>query len=530
MTLSIEPIVRSSRAERQATENLAANAACGLSVDLIELEWVYGRDGALTARDSENRWVGGCSIPRRAAMAQLRALSVSGAVACYLAPAHAAAIRVALDRLRPEQSIIAIVPDESEFRFMLHCEDFSRDVAAHRIHFVVGDDWARKLEPLFERYAGLSIPSQFIRIKGAAPDLLDSLIADAQRVFSSVTANRADEIRSLRTRQPSTGSTQRLCVVAASQRRMWNDWGAILADSLGDGKCIRIDPDDPREAAPLAVARAATECDAIVTVDVSRADAPDVVSQELPWITWVTNGNIPARSACGARDRLLVLDEQHQVDAQRAGWKPADVRIACPPWHSTLFVEPREASIDTPFIAIVADTLKLDPPANIDEFSSHRLLWELIADELTKNPLAIGDDINSYLDTRMRQLEVSDQTLSRAKFISTLIVPAYQHGLVQKLKDAEIPIRAFGNNWDCNPSRSELSRALAPAAALLHAWPDQRRMHAIDFAGRGCVRPGRSSQEMVRRCREALHRPPAIATATGPVICASMIRELMNVI
>lgn len=529
--LSIEPIVRASLAEQRAITNQSSNANSGLRADPLELDWTFARDGALTARDTDDRWISGCSLPRRAAMAQLRKLDVTGAVACFLAPAHAAAIRVALNHLRPEQAVIAIIPDEADFRFMLHCEDFSKDVATHRIHFVVGAGWSTQLQELFDHIPGLSIPSQFIRVTGIAPERLDAMITEAQRVFSVVTAHRAQQIQLLRSQQRETSN--RLCIVGGSQRRLWNDYGAIIAESASDDDCVVVDPDDPNQSSPLAVARAASECGAIVTVDISRADAPEVVSNEIPWVTWVTNGNIPTRDACGTRDRLLTVNESDVPVARRAGWKESEVRIAKPQAGGTLFVESRDSNGGSaPFIAIVADTLKLEPPANIDDFSSHRLLWEMVLDELTQNPFALNDDVDQYLTSRMRKLDVSERTLNRAKFIASLIVPAYQRGLLRVLTDAKIPVRTFGRNWDSDviEDRSRFARELASSVGLLHVFPNQRLAHAIDFASRPAIRPGQSVPEMIRRCRDALAKPQAPTTSTGNVICASMIRELIAAI
>jgi hypothetical protein len=525
VTLSIEPIAVETRAARQARNNLAQNCASGLIAEPINLEWTFARDGALTARDQERRWITGCSLPRRAAMTQLRKLDVVGSIACFLAPAHASAIRVALDRMRPEQGVIAIVPDEVSYPFMLHCEDFSRDRAAHRIHFVVGNDWAAQLAALFDRIPGVAIPTQFIRVQHEG---LDGMIADPQRVFGEATMNRAEYIQTLRTR-PHTSSTK-LCIVAPSQRRLWNDWGAILADTVcnEESECLRVDPDDPNQSSPLAVAKGAAECGAIVTVDVSRSDVGGEDSDDIPWVTWVTSGKVPIRSSCGPRDRLLVLDESDLTTAIRAGWSDAAMRIAKPPAGSTLFVDPRESSNEDPFIAIVADTLALEPPSNIDDFSSHRLLWEFVADELVRNPFAIGDAADAYLTSRMRKLDVSAQTLSRGKFIASLIVPAYQQGLLRVLTDSRIPVRAFGNHWNTIEDRAHFAHALAPSVALLHVFPDQKRVHAIDFAARPVIRPGYSAAEMIRRCREALRNPQPAAKSSSNFISASLIRELIG--
>jgi hypothetical protein len=126
-------------------------------------------------------------------------------------------------------------------------------------------------------------------------------------------------------------------------------------------------------------------------------------------------------------------------------------------------------------------------------------------------------------------LNVSEQTLNRAKFISALIIPAYQQGLVKLLHDANVRYQVFGKNWHSDSDRTpgELAREWAPAAALLHVWPDQQRVHAIDFAARPAIRPGHSAQEMIRRCRDAISHPPKPASPAKNMICAPVIRSLI---
>jgi len=130
----------------------------------------------------------------------------------------------------------------------------------------------------------------------------------------------------------------------------------------------------------------------------------------------------------------------------------------------------------------------------------------------------------------MRKLDVSEQTLNRSKFIATLIVPAYQRGLLRTLDEAKIPVRVFGKNWDSDAieDRSRFARELSGSTALLHVFPNQQRVHAIDFASRPAIRPGRSAAEMIRRCRDAISNPQSVTSSTDNVICASIIRELIT--
>ena len=93
--------------------------------------------------------------------------------------------------------MIAIVPKESDLRVHAALRRFLRDVASHRLFFVVGAAWSTRLHDLFDHVPGLSIPSQFIRVTGNAPETMEAMIAEAQRVFSNVTAGRAEQILSL---------------------------------------------------------------------------------------------------------------------------------------------------------------------------------------------------------------------------------------------------------------------------------------------------------------------------------------------
>lgn len=454
-----------------------------------DLEWLYGRDGSLTARDSNGCWWSGCSLPRRAAIAQLKRFhQAQGTVACFLAPPHAAAVRVALDKLRPEQALIAIVPDERDMHVMLACEDFSQDFDSHRLWFASGDAWADELTRLFGRESGLPLPTQFVRLNTADPESTDKLIATAQRVFSDTTARRADAIRAFR--DSPRENRERICVVAPSLFRLWNDWGATLRVTFADDPSVSfLDTDDPTCASPLAIARAAAECDAIVTIDAGRSDLPNVVADSIRWVTWSVSGRIPAATR---GDLLVLLDTSDRAAATAAGWTDEEICVA------EQGRVPVSKSTGAQSILIVADTLSLEPPASIDEFSSHRLLWDYVSDELSRNPFAMGHDIDAYLTSRLRKFEVDEQTLSRAAFTSRLIVPAFMQGITRLMIERGIDVRIYGSGWDSDArfaqrwsgpveSREQLAEIVDQTGTLVHVWPD-RRVHPIDFIGRSIVR------------------------------------------
>src|SRR5688572_31309578 len=77
------------------------------------IEWVYARDGALSARIGD-AWWSGCSVPLATARAMLRTLRVGG-TACFLCPSHAAEVLVALETVAANQAVVVIAPDKKWF-------------------------------------------------------------------------------------------------------------------------------------------------------------------------------------------------------------------------------------------------------------------------------------------------------------------------------------------------------------------------------------------------------------------------------
>ena len=160
----------SNPAEARGRDNLAANLSAFARTDNTfdpssaerldgAGEFLHARDGSLTHRTPAG-WAAGCSLPRRAARQQLRTMDVGGPVACFLDPPHAADLRAALDRLTAAHAVVAVVLDAAALPVLLSCEDFSADVAAHRLWVVAGADWAARLRALFDRHPGLPTPSQ----------------------------------------------------------------------------------------------------------------------------------------------------------------------------------------------------------------------------------------------------------------------------------------------------------------------------------------------------------------------------------
>jgi hypothetical protein len=524
------------RARLNWTSNLAAlnqkqarvaALARGAGDDGAELlEWVFGRDGGLTARDADGRWWADCSLPLRAARAMLKTLEPRGTVGCFLAPPLAAHVRVALDAAESNQAVLLVQPDVGSLRVLLQSEDFSRDIAAHRLWFACGDDWAGEMRRLFDERSGLPTPTQFIRLPGADAELIDGLIQGSQAVFGQVIAARAAEIRRRCAEwKPGGRPPRRVCVVAGTRFRLWDDAGLVLRELTGDKSAAHVewdilDPDDPASASSARLTELARECDDLITTNTSRADAPELVPLELPWLTWVTTRDrMPSAAAAGPNDRLLVVDDACRDLAIARGWPAGRVEVAGwpPPLAEQVASESACPTNAADGVALIADTTPIEPPARLDDFSSHAMLWETIRREIAERPEAVGADAGEYLERQIRTYGVAEEGLDRSLFIDRLIRPAFAQALARSLIRSGLPLRLFGDGWPrldefapyaAGPirSREELANAVGISRVLLHCWPE-RHIHPIEGVGRIVVRAaGKLPRALLGEVREALRR------------------------
>ena len=548
-----QPEPTTDAAAQRADDNWAENANAlessqpWLGGEIVEVtpdvSWIFARDGSLTAMRPGERWWAGCSLPRRAARFMLKSMNIGGTVACFLSPMHAAQVRAALDRLEAQQAIVAIVPDAQTLAVMLHCDNFSRDIGDHRLWFVTGEQWAEQLRRVFQENPGLPTPVQFIRPILADSEPVDRLIAPAQKVFADETARRAERIRSLTENGKRASRAQRVCVIAPSGFRLWDTPADVLLRFLSDAATdagltvMRFDSDDPASASPLALAEVLSRSDAVFSANVLREDAPGTAASELPWITWVTAERLPSPGAAGPRDRLLLAEADWQQTARDAGWASDRLHLAA--WPA---LARREEGTPVGFLALVADTLPLDPPDKVSDYSSHLLLWELIQSELTSDPFVIGPfvigkDVDRYLSDRMGHLQIATEGFDRRLFLDRLIVPAYQHGLARLLIGADLPVRFFGKGWGKLPefasysggpigSRELFDEVTGQAAALIHAWP-AAHAHPIDAAGAVVRAFGRRRESFLRDARLACQGvAPAIPGQNHPLSAQTLAHIL----
>ncbi len=489
------------RAEQLASTNLAANLAAiekrdGAIPELPEIastELLFGRDGALTAR-VDGRWLRGCSVPTAAARAQLKSMLAPGQCACLLDPMHAAALRITLEKLRPEQAVIAIVPDAHHAALLLRCADLSIDISAGRCWIVFGDAWAAQLHALLQREEGLAIPTQFIRTPSPDASLADALIGPAQQVFSTIVGERKRELDTLRTSaRPATAGAKKLCVVGGQRFKLWNDAGFALFESLrGVGADITIfNADSPTCATHVALARAATDCDAVVTADLFRIDNHGAVRGDVPWITWVTRDRLAPFADALPCDGLLVTDESLALAAQRKGWPAGRVAIAT--WPKIDLPAPTSGRL-----TLIADVAPLEPPADLEHLSSHRLLWEHLAARIARDPLAAHGRACELINESIAALQLDPASIAVARFNEQLVAPAYAVALARLLARAGVSLDIFGQGWnsfdDLAPfyrrpvtNRQDLDSIVREAGLIVHAWP-ATFTHPVEFSGRPVIR------------------------------------------
>ena len=569
----------------QAGQNWDANlAALAVSQSYIveaadspalNLTWLFGRDGFLTAQDSLGQWWAGCSLPKRAGTTMLKKLDLRGVVGCLLAPTHAGQVTAALETLATHQAVIVVHPDTESIRVLLGCCDYSADIARHRLWFAIGEQWPEMMGRLLREQPGLSTPCQFIRTPATDEDLIQTLIPMAEKVFNECNAARSIQLSELASGSPPPGVPggrvrvrgnfsqvrveqsgeektphpspppgvpgggdrngilrvgQSVLVLAASHFRLWDDAGDALSSAMRSTDINHLDPDDPAQSSALGLALAGQHRDAVIVPNRSRAELPAVFSASTSVLTWITQPRIPAYDGKHPNDGLLLADDTWLTAATSLGWPLNRLKIAG--WPNLPSAPSAEKSL-----ALIADTFTLDTPVKALDSSSHHVLWEVIRSDLNSDPFAIGTDVIGFIHRRMTKLGISQEGFNEPMFINRLVIPAYQQGLARLLLDAGLPLKLFGRGWDLLPrlsaawrgevrTREEFRGAVNGASVLMYPWPTRVR-HEIDAMGRPVLSPNlrraeswvRDAKAILNGCRETLPFPP---------ISQALIRDMVN--
>jgi hypothetical protein len=484
------------------------------------LEWVLGRDGTLTAREPEGRWWAGCSVPLLAGRALLSTLDADPQASCLLSPSHVGLVLASRERMGARPALFVVEPDIQTARVILTCHDLSADIQAHRLWFSCGNDWAGQLREIFTSYPGLATPARFIRTKLTASEVADGLIGQAQTVFSSVLEQRAKAIAAYSNSEAGATESTRILLIGESHFQLWNDATRVLNDELADRRVQRFDTDDPLATSPIALLEAARTCGSIVTADICRADSTNAVRADLPWITWMTRPAAPEFGTAGPRDYLILADSAWRSIARSAGWPDDRVRVCG--WPAKSSTTPTAPS-RSPKLAIICDTQLIKIPHSIEDFSSHRVLWEMVETELHETPLTV-EDPDKYLRDRANQLHIDLPAHVCSAFVRGLIIPAFQQGLARILINAGLPVSIWGDGWreiaevaghseGALIDRDSFDAAVSASTALIYCWP-VRAAHPIETTGKPVLyRNGRETALLTRDAKKLLDAPASSARA-----------------
>ena len=499
-----------------------------------ESDWLFARDGTLSGRDGNNRWISGCSVPARLSQIVLRDLTVRGSVACFLVPTHASDLRFTLDKLSAAQAIIVLLPKYAELATMLHCADFTADICHGRLYVIAGPAWDVEFSRLLDEQADLATPSSFIRLPATSEAIIDPLLTAAQSIINAANERRANNVAQLRERY-SPPRQNKICIAAPMKFRLWNDFAPAfeaIADAPGKLNVKIFDTDDPANTAPQALVTAACAADVLMTTNTARTDLPGLIPNDLPWISLITGTRVPSAALAGDNDRLLLNHASLQSAALNAGWQTGQIQIVDLP---SFLNQPRGMNL-----SLICDTACLATPTDLSGYSSHSVLWETLRDELTRNPFALKR-IDAYLQQHQERLHIADSAFSKARFIDQLIVPAYAQGLARALIQAKIPVQLFGRGWsqidgladsakgEIN-SRDDLHTALRSSIALVHPLVS-RAGHPVLRSGLPVV-AALDANTFLRLARQALNGrlvqindpTPTLSTAT----LQTLVSEISN--
>jgi hypothetical protein len=525
---TLAPMADTTAAERQAISNWANNltvlranqptVAEMLEQVQLDLQWTFARDGSLTAMNQSGKWWGGCSVPLLAGRSILKTLETAQTGSCLLAPAHAGLVRAAREKMGTSPVLVVVQPDLEIVRVILSSHDFTDQIIRHRLWLVCGSVWSAELRQLFDAHPGLATPTRFIRTKWTGDDVITPMIATAQEMFSTVLGERSQKLSSLQADPAPANDLRQILLIGGSEFRLWDDAPMVLQQQLtahqksSELTIHRFDTDDALNGSPLALLHAARKCGSVISANICRADCNQLIAADVPWLTWITQPAVPTFETAGPRDALVLTDANWRAIARKAGWPENRVRVCDWP-HRAGPCRPGPGR-HAPALSFICDTQNIEIPLAVKSYSSHRLLWELIEEELHSDPLVV-EKIDTYLTDRASQLNISLEVLDRRSFIERLIVPAYQQGLARMMIAEGLSIALHGSGWGDLPefnaqargsisSADELESIIGASAGLVYCWPE-RWAHAMDAMDKPIVhRSGRDRSQLIRTARRVL--------------------------
>lgn len=482
-------------------------------VQLPPADWVLGRDGSLTARLVEG-WLAGTALPEAAAEQVMAGADATKPALCVVAPTHGQQLREMLDRIGPTQTIIAVWPDVTSAAWALRCVNFSASIREGRLWMVVGDgpeSAADALGELFGREPGLVVPATLYRPGDAdAPDA-ERLLSVARETLARAHAAREARMReAARPAWVSVGSERHLVLVpqrfqlwADAPHHLWSTLKAAGADLLA------YDTDHPRHASLLSLAHAVRGAKTIFSADTVRADFGEHLPTDRPWVSWITRPRIPVPFR-GGGDAVVLAEASWAGDWLEKGWPKERLSVGAWPLRPM-----GEATSTEP--VLIHDLADLSAPASVERYSTQRLLWEHLAEDLVRIPFLLHEQESPAHLVRRRAEVMGVVDAPIGLFVSGCVIPAYMRGIGRMLCRAGVHVRLFGTGWETDAvtaprshgpvtSREQFKAICDEAPAVIFALP--AALPATAAAGRRVLMTARHTEaNFLAAVRRAIKHP-----------------------
>ncbi|MFT3786847.1 MAG: hypothetical protein QM770_11890 [Tepidisphaeraceae bacterium] len=175
----------------------------------------------------------------------------------------------------------------------------------------------------------------------------------------------------------------------------------------------------------------------------------------------------------------------------------------------------------------------------IDEFSSHRLLWERVERELTADPFAPRGTVSDYLSRLEKAHGIEASTLPVDLVVRKLIEPLLARRVAIELQNRGVPIALYGSGWndiDGMPrdawrgpirSRLEWDLALRASRAILDVWP-ATKAHRCRFVGRPVIQTWSAGAANVERTCRRLELTGVASSKSQVTLSLELIRRLID--
>lgn len=327
-------------------------------------------------------------------------------------------------------------------------------------------------------------------------------------------------------------------MTAARGFKLWENTPATLVRIAADIPGAEVVPwwiDDPTCLSPLHLLEQSRVCDAMLTADFFRADGQGIIPASVPVLTWVTQPRVERYTDACRSDRLLLADVTFKREARKAGWSDSQIELASRPFPASPLPPPAAP----PHLALIADTRPIEIPPEIEDYSSHRLLWERVESELQTDPLRLGIDIAGYLERTRLDMHIAAEGFPIGRIAEALVLPLWQQQVARRIVEAGLPLRIHGRGWEATPlitehphlhmgkicTPGELENAVQLATGLVVPLPLEHA-HPVEFVGRPALRPSGDWGLFFKRLSQLLTHPPKPSAQTIPPISVSLLQRL----